>query len=52
MSRFSKLSQTVWHCQYHIVFCPKYRYRVLEEVSKKKLKSVYKYSPQVKNVNW
>ena len=29
MSRFRKLSQTIWHCQYHIVFVPKYRYRVL-----------------------
>ena len=30
MSRFRKLSQTLWHCQYHIVWCPKYRYRVFE----------------------
>ena len=30
MSRFSKLSQTLWHCQYHIVWAPKYRYRMLE----------------------
>ena len=30
MSRFSKLSQTLWHCQYHIVWAPKFRYRVLE----------------------
>ena len=29
MSRFRKLTQTVWHCQYHIVWVPKYRYRVL-----------------------
>ena len=30
MSRFSKLSQTLWHCQYHIVWVPKYRFRILE----------------------
>lgn len=30
MSRFRKLSQTLWHCQYHIVWVPKYRYRILE----------------------
>ncbi len=30
MSRFSKLSQTLWHCQYHIIWVPKFRYRVLE----------------------
>jgi len=29
MSRFQKLSQTIWHCQYHIVWVPKYRYRIL-----------------------
>ena len=29
MSRFRKLSHTIWHCQYHIVWTPKYRYRVL-----------------------
>lgn len=29
MSRFRKLSQTIWHCQYHIVFVPKYRLRIL-----------------------
>ena len=30
MSRFRKLAHTLWHCQYHIVWVPKYRYRVLE----------------------
>ena len=29
MSRFRKLSQTIWHCQYHIIWTPKYRYRIL-----------------------
>ena len=29
MSRFRKLSQTIWHCQYHIVWVPKYRFKVL-----------------------
>jgi len=31
MSRFRKLSHVVWHCQYHIVWVPKYRYRVLKD---------------------
>ena len=39
MSRFQKLSHVIWHCQYHIVWVPKYRYKVLtgkigEEVRK------------------
>jgi len=29
MSRFRKLTHTIWHCQYHVVWVPKYRYRVL-----------------------
>ena len=29
MSRFRRLSHTIWHCQYHIVWVPKYRFRVL-----------------------
>ena len=29
MSRFQKLSHVIWHCQYHIVFVPKYRFRIL-----------------------
>ena len=30
MSRFRKLSQVLGHCQYHIVWTPKYRFRVLD----------------------
>ena len=30
MSRFEKLSHVIWHCQYHVVWVPKYRYRVLK----------------------
>ena len=38
MSRFRKLSQTIWHCQYHLAWGPKYRVLILsgeicEEVS-------------------
>ena len=32
MSRFEKLTHVLWHCQYHIVWVPKYRYRVLKGV--------------------
>ena len=30
MSRFEKSSHVIWHCQYHIVWVPKYRYKVLQ----------------------
>jgi putative transposase len=29
LSRCKKLLHTIWHCQYHIVWVPKYRYRTL-----------------------
>ena len=29
MSRFRRLSHAIWHCQYHLVWVPKYRHRVL-----------------------
>jgi putative transposase len=28
--RFKKLGHSLWECRYHIVFCPKYRYRVFK----------------------
>lgn len=28
--RFKKLSHSLYECKYHLVFCPKYRYRVLD----------------------
>ena len=30
MSRFRKLSHVLWHCQYHLVWVPKYRYKILK----------------------
>ena len=29
MSRFNKLSHVIWHCQFHIIWVPKYRFRIL-----------------------
>lgn len=49
MSRFRKLSQTIWHCQYHIVWVPKYRYRVLTgEVAQEVEKLIRAFSHQMK----
>ena len=30
MSGFEKASHVLWHCQYHFVWVPKYRCRVLQ----------------------
>ena len=29
--RFRKLSHTLYECKYHVVFCPKYRYRIFRD---------------------
>ena len=31
MSRFKKMSHAIWHYTYHIVWTPKYRYRILKD---------------------
>jgi len=49
MSRFQKLSQTIWHCQYHIVWVPKYRYRVLHgEIAKEVDNLIRAFTHQLK----
>ena len=30
MSRYLRLSHAIWYCHYHIVWVPKYRYRMLK----------------------
>lgn len=30
MSRFVRASHVIWHCQYHVVWVPKYRFRMLQ----------------------
>ena len=37
MSSFNKLAHSVWKCKYHIVWCPKYRYKILQGELRKSL---------------
>ena len=47
MSRFKKLSHTMYECKYHIVFCPKYRYRIFKgEIAEYAKQQVYVLSRQ------
>ena len=42
MSRFYKLAHVLWYCQYHIVFVPKYRYKILNvQLGKYVYRSIY-----------
>lgn len=46
-SEFKKLSHSIYQCKYHIVFCPKYRYRVLSgEVGESTKREIYRLCEQ------
>ena len=49
--RFRKLSHTIYECKYHVVFCPKYRYRILQddicEYSRQQIYQLCSYKDQV-----
>ena len=48
MSRFQKLSHVLWHCQYHNVWVPKYRHRVLTgEVCQEVKNCIHVFSGQL-----
>lgn len=42
MSDFKRLSHAVWNCKYHLVWCPKYRFRILEGEVGKSLNEIIK----------
>ena len=45
--RFRKLAHSLYECKYHIVFCPKYRYKIMqEEVAKYVKEQVHRLSDQ------
>ena len=49
--QFSKLSHSLYECKYHIVFCPKYRYKILNEiVSKYVHQEIYRLCSQKSDV--
>ena len=33
MSRFIKIAHVLWHCQYHLIWVPKYRYKIKVSIS-------------------
>src|SRR4030042_4353389 len=46
-SSFKKLSHTIYECKYHIVVCPKYRYRIFqEEIAEYTRQQIYSLSQQ------
>lgn len=45
--QFRKLSHSLWQCKYHIVFCPKYRYRIFkDEIRQATTQGIYRLCSQ------
>jgi putative transposase len=45
--QFKRLAHSIYECKYHVVFCPKYRYRVLrDEVAEYTQQQVYRLCQQ------
>jgi len=45
--QFRKLAHSLYECKYHIVFCPKYRYKIMQgDVAKYVTQQVYRLSDQ------
>ena len=42
MSRFNRLSHSRWHCHYHIVWVPKYRFKILKGKVKEEVENSIK----------
>ena len=50
MTKWKKLSHTIYQCKYHIVFCPKYRYRILKDAMADFLEQTIRMLCQWKNI--
>ena len=45
--QFKKLAHSLYECKYHVVFCPKYRYKILrDEVRRYVLEQIYRLCSQ------
>ena len=45
--QFRRLAHSVYECKYHVVFCPKYRYRILrDEVAEYTRQQIYRLCEQ------
>ena len=49
MSRYKRLSHALWHCHYHVVWVPKYRFKILKGSVKEEVeKSIRIFSERLK----
>lgn len=50
MGDFKRLTHAVWECKYHIVWCPKYRFRILKGEVGKSVRDIIKQLYEWKKV--
>ncbi len=50
MSEWKKLSHVLYQCKYHIVWCPKYRYKILKGEVKEYIETTLKMLCEWKNI--
>ena len=50
MGDFKKLAHAVWECKYHLVWCPKYRFRILSGDIGKSVREIIKQLCEWKKV--
>jgi len=50
MNDFKKLAHAIWDCKYHIVWCPKYRFRILKGAVRKSVSEIIKQLCEWKNL--
>ena len=49
--KFERLSHSIYECKYHIVFCPKYRYRIFrDDVAEYTRQQIYRLVQQKEKV--
>ena len=52
MSRFNILAHVVWDCKYHVVWCPKYRFRILKGDIAKSIRETIRQLCEWQKVEW
>ena len=50
MKQFKKLAHAVWQCKYHVVWCPKYRFRVLRGDIGRSLREIIRQLCEWRNI--
>jgi len=50
MAKWKKLSYTIYQCKYHIVWCPKYRYRILKGALSKSVEQTLRMLCEWRNI--